>query len=143
MINIANLVDLSKRVAFSAGVTSYSSSWNSGTLVYNKVINNVGGGYNPNTGIFTAPVEGDYAFYVSILSYGNSHDLFVDIVSNGSKKFRAIAEMGSTSDGFETGTNLVTLKLQKGDRVWVTHYRGQGYYTYSEAPSTTFSGFLI
>ncbi|XP_061193473.1 uncharacterized protein LOC133201698 [Saccostrea echinata] len=82
----SNRCDLSKRVAFTAGVTSRSSSWNSGILVFNKVINNVGGGYNPNTGIFTAPVEGDYLFYVSIQSYSNNDDIHVDIVFNGSKK---------------------------------------------------------
>ncbi|XP_062605616.1 EMILIN-2-like, partial [Saccostrea cucullata] len=61
-----NKCDLSRRVAFTAGVTSSSTSWNSGTLVYNKVINNVGGGYNPNNGIFTAPVERNYVFCVTI-----------------------------------------------------------------------------
>ncbi|XP_062587013.1 multimerin-2-like [Saccostrea cucullata] len=140
-INITKFVDLSRRVAFTAGVTSDSRSWNSGTLVYNKVINNVGGGYNPNTGIFTAPVEGDYVFYVSIQSYG-SYSIRVDIVLNGSSKVRAMAYATNSDDQYETGTNLVTLRLQQGDTVWVKCYDGQGYYTFSDAPITTFSGFL-
>ncbi|XP_062613565.1 uncharacterized protein LOC134275302 isoform X2 [Saccostrea cucullata] len=134
--------NLSKRVAFTAGVSSTSSSWSSGTLVYNKVINNVGGGHNPNTGIFTAPMEGDYVFYVSILSSG-INSINIDIVQNGSSKVRAGAHVAHFTDQGETGTNLVTLRLQQGDTVWVKHNSGKGYQTHSDAPFTTFSGFLI
>ncbi|XP_062604695.1 complement C1q tumor necrosis factor-related protein 7-like [Saccostrea cucullata] len=137
-----NKCDLSQRIAFTAGVTSDSSSWNSGTLVYNKVINNVGGGYNPSTGIFTAPVEGDYVFYVSIQSYGSKH-ILIDIVLNGSSKVRATAYSYTSNEAEDVGTNLVTLRLQKRDKVWVKHYSGTGYDTYTDAPSVTFSGFLI
>ncbi|XP_062613564.1 uncharacterized protein LOC134275302 isoform X1 [Saccostrea cucullata] len=138
----SQLGNLSKRVAFTAGVSSTSSSWSSGTLVYNKVINNVGGGHNPNTGIFTAPMEGDYVFYVSILSSG-INSINIDIVQNGSSKVRAGAHVAHFTDQGETGTNLVTLRLQQGDTVWVKHNSGKGYQTHSDAPFTTFSGFLI
>ncbi|XP_062579023.1 multimerin-2-like [Saccostrea cucullata] len=137
-----NKCDLSRRVAFTAGVTSSSTSWNSGTLVYNKVINNVGGGYNPNTGIFTAPVVGDYVFYVTIQSHG-SNEIDIDIVLNGSSKVRAEAYTYSANERYDVGTNLVTLQLQKGDTVWVRYYSGTGYYTHSDVPTTTFSGFLL
>ncbi|XP_062591336.1 multimerin-2-like [Saccostrea cucullata] len=137
-----NHCDLGKKVAFTAGVTTTSTVWNSGTLVFNKVINNVGGGYNPNTGIFTAPLNGDYVFYVSIQSYSNDYSIYIDIVLNGSSKVRAMAYKLNSNDGYETGTNMVTLRLQQGDTVWVKHYSGTGYYTLSDAPITTFSGFL-
>ncbi|XP_062598300.1 multimerin-2-like [Saccostrea cucullata] len=138
-----NHCDFGKKVAFTAGVTSSSTSWNSGTLVFNKVINNVGGGYNPNTGIFTAPLNGDYVFYVSIQSAGaDFYDIYVDIVFNGSSKVRAMAYNYNSNDLHETGTNMVTLRLQQGDTVWVKHHSGTGYYTHSDAPITTFSGFL-
>ncbi|XP_062578990.1 complement C1q-like protein 2 [Saccostrea cucullata] len=137
-----NKCDLSRRVAFTAGVTSTSSSWNSGILVYNKVINNVGGGYNPSNGIFTAPVEGDYVFYVTIQSYSNNV-IYIDIVLNGSSKVRAVAYSYSSNEYYDVGTNLVTLPLQKGDTVWVKYHSGTGYVSDSDAPRTTFSGFLI
>ncbi|XP_062602632.1 complement C1q-like protein 2 [Saccostrea cucullata] len=130
------LTNSSKRVAFTAGVTSASYSWSSGTLMYYKVINNVGGGYNPNTGIFTAPV-GDYVFYVSIQGY-DTNNIYIDIVLNGSSKVRAVAYSNSR-DQYDVGTNFVTLRLRKGDTVWVRHYRGTGYWTDSDAPRTTFS----
>ncbi|XP_061195794.1 uncharacterized protein LOC133204028 [Saccostrea echinata] len=134
--------NLSQRVAFTVGVSSTSTSWNSGTLVYDKVINNVGGGYNPNTGIFTAPVEGNYVFYVTIQSYKNNA-IYVDIVLNGSSKVRSIAFPNWPHEQYDTGTNLVTLQLQKGDAVWVRFNYGIGYWTTSDTPATTFSGFLM
>ncbi|XP_061195788.1 cerebellin-3-like [Saccostrea echinata] len=135
--------ELTQKVSFTAGVTSDSSSWNSGTLVFNKVISNEGGGYDPINGIFTAPVVGNYVFYVSIQGY-KDNDIYVDIVLNGSSEVRAMVEANSASnEQYETGTNLVILRLQQGDRVWVRHYDGSGYATFSDAPVTTFSGFLI
>ncbi|XP_062567280.1 uncharacterized protein LOC134229550 [Saccostrea cucullata] len=118
--NQTGINDIRKRVAFTAGVTSSSSTWNSGTLVYSKVINKVGGGYNPSTGIFTAPVEGDYVFYVSIQSY-YTNDIYIDIVLNGSSKVRAAAFAYSSDERDEMGSNLATLRLQKGDTVWVKY----------------------
>ncbi|XP_062603383.1 cerebellin-3-like [Saccostrea cucullata] len=133
---------MSKSVTFTDGVTSDSISWNIGTLIFNKVISNVGGGYNPHTGIFTAPVSGDYVFFVTIQSTSRS-GVQVDIVLNGSSKVRAMASSYDTNDRWETGTNLVTLFLKQGDTVWIRHHHGTGYYTYSDAPTTTISGYLI
>ncbi|XP_062603373.1 uncharacterized protein LOC134265142 [Saccostrea cucullata] len=113
--------NLSKSVAFTAGATTSSASWNSGTLVFDKVINNVGGGYNRHTGIFTAPVEGHYVFYVCIVNHSS---LYVDLVLNGSSQVQAMANSFNANDQYETGTNLVILHLQQGDTVWVKHHRG-------------------
>ncbi|XP_056015739.1 multimerin-2-like [Ostrea edulis] len=127
-----------KKVAFTAGVTSASSTWNSGTLVFPVVINNVGGGYSPSTGVFTAPTEGHYVFFVAVVEY-SSQDIRVDIVLNGYSKVRAI---GYSSAGAQTGTNMAVLKLQQGYTVWIRHHGGKGYDTQS-TPFTTFSGFLL
>ncbi|XP_061195985.1 otolin-1-A-like [Saccostrea echinata] len=131
-------------VAFTAGVRLRSSSWSGGILVFDKVINNVGDGYNLSNGIFTAPTGGNYMFYVSIQSDSNNADIWIDIVLNGSSKARAIAEVFNSNVGYETGTNMVTLRLKQGGQVWIKHNHGKGYYTQlTDAPITTFSGFLI
>nr|XP_022293099.1 uncharacterized protein LOC111103845 [Crassostrea virginica] len=130
--------DPKQKVAFTAGVTSASSTWNSGTLIFNKAILNVGTGYNPSTGVFTSPVAGTYVFYVSALEYSKQY-LQVDIVLNSVSKVKLV---GDSEAAFQTGTNMVVLNLQKGDNVWVRHVSGKGYWSDS-VPATTFTGFLI
>ena len=133
---------MSTRIGFTAGVTSDSTTWNSGTLVFPKVITNVGNGYNPSDGVFSAPMASVYVFFVNVQSY-YSNDILVDIVLNGVMKVKTMALGSSNSDNYNAGPNLAILSLQTGDRVWVKHYSGQGYCTYSSSPITTFSGFLI
>ena len=133
---------MSTRIGFTAGVTSSSSTWSSGTLVFPKVITNVGSGYNPSDGVFTASRVGVYVFFVNVQSY-STQSIYVDVVLNGATKVRTMAYYGGSSDTYEAGPNLAVLSLQTGDRVWVKHYYGQGYSTSSGSPLTTFSGFLI
>ena len=132
------ITDPNQKVAFTAGVTSGSSTWNSGTLIFNSVILNVGNGYNPNTGVFTSPVAGTYVFYVTAVEY-RDQGISVDIVLNSVSKVRT---MGFSDANHQTGTNMVVLNLQNGDSVWVRHFYGKGFYTQS-VPMTTFTGFLI
>jgi hypothetical protein len=133
-----NFVDASIKVAFTAGVTTTHTSWNSGTLVFPRVVYNIGGGYDPNTGVFTAPVDGHFVFFVNVQSY-SSNRIDVYIVLNGTPKVTALAH----SPAYSAGPNLAVLKLQQGDRVWIKHWSGTGYFTESGFPVTTFSGFLI
>ena len=55
-------------VAFTAGIPSYDYNWTGDTLVFPDVIYSEGKGYDSNTGVFTAPTEGTYLFYISIQS---------------------------------------------------------------------------
>ena len=130
--------DPKQKVAFTTGVKSSSSTWNSGTLIFNSVILNVGNGYNPSTGVFTSPVAGTYVFYVTAVE-SIKQDLRVDIVLNSVSKVRT---MGYSDAAYQTGTNMVVLNLQKGDSVWVMYNDGTGYWTQT-VPATTFTGFLI
>ena len=111
-------------------------------MVFPKVITNVGNGYNPSDGVFTAPRAGVYVFFVNVQS-NNKENIFVDIVLNGTTKVRTMAYDYGDNDYYEAGPNLAVLSLQTGDRVWVKHWSGQGYWTHSDGPITTFSGFLI
>lgn len=121
--------DKRHEVAFTAGIPFSSTTWNSGTLIFNVVITNVGNGYNPSTGVFTSPREGTYVFYVSAVEYA-AQNLYLDIVLNSVSKVE-----------YQTGTNMAVLSLQKGDNVWVRYAGGKGYYSQSVS-ITTFSGFL-
>lgn len=130
---------MSKRIGFTSSVSSASNNWNSGTLIFPEVITNVGNGYNPRTGVFTAPTAGEYVFFVNVQSYG-TQTIYVDIVLNGVSQIRAWAN-GSSYQSNNPGPNLALLTLQKEDRVWVKHYFGQGYN--NDGHLTTFSGFLL
>ena len=132
------LTDPKQNVGFTAGVTTDGTTWNSGTLIFNSVILNIGTGYNPSTGVFTSPVAGTYVFYVTAVEYLKQH-LNIEIVLNSLSKVRM---MGNSDAAYQTGTNMVVLNLQMGDNVWVKHAYGKGYYTES-VPTTTFTGFLI
>jgi hypothetical protein len=122
-VHVYKLVGIFRKVAFTAGVTSESTSWNSGTLVFPRVVYNVGGGYDPNTVVFTAPVDGHFVFFVNVQSYG-TNQIHTYLVLNGTVKITTMAYDAN----YSAGPNLAVLRLQKGDRVW---------------PITTFSGFLI
>lgn len=129
---------MSRKIGFTATASGTTSSWNSGTLIFPAIIRNNGNGYNPGTGVFTAPLAGTYVFYVSVQSYYNQ-DIHVDIVLNGVTQVRTMAQ--GSSGPYDASSNLVVLILQKEDRVWVKHRAGNGYY--NDGPMTTFSGFHI
>lgn len=133
------LVDVSTRIGFTATVSSSSSNWNSGTLVFPVVITNLGNGYDPNDGVFTAPTAGTYVFFVNIISY-STKTVSVKIILNGRKKIDSLAQSENTN-AYNSGSNLVVLPLHKADRVWVSYNYGTGYY--GGYPMTSFSGFLI
>lgn len=107
-------------------------------MVYNKIISNIGNGYNANTGVFTAPVGGTYVFYIAAVEY-EKQDLGLDIVLNNKSKVRLI---GNNQAAYQTGTNMVVLSLGKGDEVWVKRSYGKGFHSHG-VPLTTFTGFLI
>lgn len=131
-------LDQKQEIAFTAGVTSANTTWNSGTMIFDVVITNVGNAYSPSTGVFTSPISGTFVFYVSAVEYVN-WNLHLDIVLNSVSKVQLLAY---SSAEHQTGTNMFVLNLQKGDSVWMRHVNGKGYHSQS-VPMTPFSGFLV
>ncbi|XP_078315570.1 complement C1q tumor necrosis factor-related protein 3-like [Crassostrea virginica] len=127
----------SRKIGFTASVPSTSKYWNSGTLVFSKVITNTGNGYNPNNGVFTAPVRGKYVFFVNVQCL-DKQSIYVDIVLNDRTVLRTMAY-----SNYDAGPNLAVLSLRQEDRVWVRHAEGRGYFNDPTRPLTTFSGFLL
>ncbi|KAI4883099.1 hypothetical protein NFI96_004963 [Prochilodus magdalenae] len=106
-------------------------------VAFTRVIYNVQQHYNPNTGVYTAPVNGIY-----ILTYhltASTRALKVGLFWNYQPvvKSTEVSELGSTSQ-------QVTLHLSAGDQVWVQvrDSSSNGMYTSSES-SSTFSGYLL
>ncbi|XP_062574575.1 uncharacterized protein LOC134236422 isoform X2 [Saccostrea cucullata] len=98
-------------VAFTAGYDQFSQQDTTRTdMVFPKVITNVGGGYNPRDGIFTAPFNGSYVFYTTIVSWDNGK-IATDIVLNGKSQVRTFADSRGFQNKnqeyiYQTGTNL-------------------------------------
>ncbi|XP_052105940.1 cerebellin-3-like [Mytilus californianus] len=85
---------------------------------YDKVWTNEGKGYDPNSGIFTAPRKGFYQ--ISARTVGMY-----------------------PGAGYHTGSANIVLKLMKGDRVYIKHRSGTEEIHSDGDHWNMFSGFLI
>uniref|UniRef100_A0A9J8DFI5 Cerebellin 5 n=2 Tax=Cyprinus carpio TaxID=7962 RepID=A0A9J8DFI5_CYPCA len=132
-----------KKVAFSAGLlesgTGHTGPINTPKiLVYKKVFSNIGGAYDANTGVFTAPVKGVYYFRF----YGHSHGgttMAVSLLKNGETQCSAFA-WKPTSNG--NASNGVVLTLETGDQISTRLWANTWVYDDPES-YTSFGGFLI
>ena len=126
-------------VAFTVGLTStVQHAGPHQNIVFDHVETNVGNGYNPHHGVFTAPVSGLYLFYSSILS---EHDgeVRAQIVVNGVFK----ASIYGSNDRFDQGSQAIVVSLQQGDDVAVQN-RDNDHAIYGDAYIySTFSGVLL
>ncbi|XP_061168325.1 complement C1q-like protein 2 [Saccostrea echinata] len=108
-------------------------------FIFPHVINNVGGGYDADSGVFTVPQNGVYVLSCSLATHSNR--MIAKMVKNGNP---LLGIASSASDGeVDTGNNLVVIHLQQGDRVWIQHHIGAFLWTMDEAPLSTFSGFIL
>ncbi|KAJ8298948.1 hypothetical protein KUTeg_023008 [Tegillarca granosa] len=108
------------------------------TIVYDKIVTNIGNGYDSRNSYFSAPVNGVYMIAVSGMAEHNEY-IELSIVKNGTPI--GFVRSGFTND-YESGTTVLPLFLAKGDMIWVRHVsstlgkiHGYGW--------NTFSGFLI
>ncbi|XP_062606526.1 EMILIN-1-like [Saccostrea cucullata] len=130
------------RVAFTAGILEEYDKHHTytGTVKFAKVIYQVGGGYNPTTGVFTAPKAGLYLIFCTNVAY-NHETFWTRIMINGSSKAGVMAYVSGSANVFQSASNLVVHQLQVGDRVWIEVHEGS--HLYSVFPETTFSVIMI
>ncbi|XP_050991735.1 cerebellin 10 isoform X4 [Labeo rohita] len=133
--------DVSK-VAFSVSLSSSNGPHSRPrTLIYKHIFLNTGDAYNSNTGIFTAPMKGVYAFKVFSKTYGSQDDKGVS-----AGLFRNSQHVISTyvhqKSGFIGSSNGVSLLLEKGDKIYVILYRTFSIFD-NEYHHSTFSGHLL
>lgn len=135
------------RVAFSASLLNSIGPTNLGpfgsttTLIYKHIFLNIGEGYNPNTGIFTAPLKGAYVFRVFSKGVGQTANaMTAGLFKNDRHVFSIHAHQ---SGGFYSSSNGASLALEKGDTVSVRLYAGTWIFDNGEHHHSSFSGHLL
>ncbi|XP_063443019.1 complement C1q-like protein 3 [Mytilus trossulus] len=124
-------------IAFTASLSASKSMGPLETVKFDKVWTNAGKGYNPNSGIFTAPKKGFYQITATMMSQSGKW-FHASIWKNDEKTVGLY-----TGQGHKTGSASIVLNLKKGDRVFVKHYN-MSQTIYSDSNHyTMFSGFLI
>ncbi|XP_033105612.1 adiponectin-like [Anneissia japonica] len=109
-------------------------------MKYTKVITNVGGHYNKETGKFVCQYPGTYVFQFTSMSSSGGR-ISTKLAMNGKS---VIATMEVNSRGIiGSASNMVVLDLVSGDEVWTWPNRGYNYYHSNETKYCSFSGFLL
>uniref|UniRef100_A0A8C9U6U5 C1q domain-containing protein n=1 Tax=Scleropages formosus TaxID=113540 RepID=A0A8C9U6U5_SCLFO len=104
-------------------------------VAFRRVLYNVQNNYNPDMGVYQAPVNGTYVFSYNLAVFGRP--LKVGLYAN----FRPVARSTSLSDNVGV-SQLMVLHLAARDQVWLQvkdFYNGM--FTAAET-SSTFSGYL-
>ena len=104
------------KVAFSASLTTRLALGQHQIVEYDKVLTNIGNGYDSRHGHFTAPIKAVYLFSCSMMNMEGS-SIHLEIVKNGIR----VAHLYSDDDDYSMATQVVIVLLEKGDMVWVRH----------------------
>ncbi|KAH3710163.1 cerebellin-3-like [Dreissena polymorpha] len=111
-------------------------------IVFDNVITNIGGGYSPVDGHFTAPVRGAYAFFV-VLTNTPGHSASIQLLRNGGWLGSVLAD-DESNVSYTTSTLAVTAQIEAGDQVWVQNeLKFSAQEQIDGANWTSFSGHLI
>ncbi len=137
-IDNGNSVRLDTIVAFRARKnTSQNCDINSNViLTYDAPDLSIGGGFNPNTGIFTAPADGIYTFNVTYNADGSGGSRAITMYVK-SAPYEIIAD--EISSGITIRVRSVTVKLDKGDTVSIIVYTGVS----TQTGTGSFAGYKV
>lgn len=139
---LANNTVISKKVAFSATHPQEFTSRRGQTIVFPHILSNVGGGYNNQDGVFTAPVDGVYVFFCKITQAYNNSDFYYQFILNGSVKTITLL-YGRSDDTHRSSSTLIVLQLSRGDRVWIKMQLGGLHWGQTDGGDQSFSGFML
>ncbi|XP_074539248.1 complement C1q-like protein 3 [Halichoeres trimaculatus] len=109
-------------------------------LIYREVLTNVGGAYNPETGVFTAPIRGVY--YIRFTCNGPTDFPRSAVLYKNNAVIQLIAHEQESGAGSDTASNGATLLLQQGDTLKMVLWHNTQIWDNSNHHST-FSGFLL
>jgi hypothetical protein len=112
-------VSIQTHIAFTAGV-SVDNLHNFGihqTIIFDRVITNIGNAYHPHTGIFNVPVKGAYAITLTMTVEPDKVQ-WLELVVDGGSTYYISAGQADARD-YASTTKQWILELQSGSEVWV------------------------
>ncbi|XP_033728851.1 complement C1q-like protein 4 [Pecten maximus] len=126
-------------IAFSAGLTNGTESHVATNVTYDKVFVNAGNGYNNQTGVFTAPLDGTYVFMFNTLSQ-TDRQLWLDLYHNNNY---VVTGHAHAVHDYASSSNAVVLTISRGDAVYI-RARGDNFvYGQPDEIYSTFNGFIL
>lgn len=133
-----------EKVAFSASLLESGHGYTGpmdtdSTLIFKHVITNIGNAYNPNTGMFTAPVRGVYRFDFGIYSLYGGDPAGASLIKN---QEHICMTYEHQSSGAGTSSKSVALQMERGDTVFLRLPRTYKVFD-NENHHTMFSGHLL
>lgn len=129
-------------IAFSAVLTQKVILGQLQEIKYDKVLLNIGHGYDPRHGHFTAPTKGVYLISVSTMKNHIAESIFVELVKDG---VQLVSNEASTEE-YNAGSHTIPVLLEQGEMVWVRHYKLTTPVTVHgepDEPMCSFSGVLL
>ena len=134
-----------KKAAFSASLDHDINTVNSAKdIVFNKVLLNEGGYYNPGTGIFTCPWNGvyDISFFIGQRTDDKStKGVWASLKVNGRTIAMGVVDAYNQYQDLNGG-NRVLVRLEEGDKVIVAAREG-GHIEGSSHRASTFSAVYL
>jgi hypothetical protein len=125
-------------IAFTALLSKTTNVNAKGVVKYDHVLTNLGGVYQPTTGVFTAPYNGLYSISCSLMS-DESETANVRIMKNGIK----MAQIYSASETYPHAGQTLHLVLNKDNRMWIENVHSREAKLYDHKSFNAFSGVLI
>ncbi|CAL1526606.1 unnamed protein product [Lymnaea stagnalis] len=127
------------RPAFSAGLTSSLNVSDHVNVTYDRVFTNVGNVYDPQTGVFTVPLNGTYTILFHALAE-YSGMLWLDLYRNSQYITSAYAHIEGQ---YGAASNSITITLAKGDEVYITGHGSSILYGNPNEVYATFTGYML
>ncbi|XP_048774559.2 complement C1q-like protein 3 [Ostrea edulis] len=125
-------------VAFTALVSKDITVASMAVVKYDHVLTNLGGAYQPKTGVFTVPYNGIYTISCSLLSHPANY-VHLDIMKNKA----VLSTLFAAAKTHPHSGQTLQLVLKKGDKIWVRNANNKPRMLHDRKVYNMFSGVLI